>query len=320
MLSGMSHSPIITHDNSQLSDDVWRSIYGHLDVEARQNVTLLSHRLANLFSHWADITMISVKDDSVSLAGKHFKCRLKSDLASILSHCPNLNCVIIQTHLTKSKLQSLATIKNTIELSMPSSLLRIKDSILGDLLRKDRIKVLRILHRYDELKSIRNLLRLPQALMVAALPLSVLQLQGVSLLPKAFEVLCIGLSSSLIELKISGSLCNSPDFDNYMNSMGLLRNLQVLELPPSLFSLCHRSLPPKLAIVGSLPLLSLAVYVHYYIPTNIAEFFNYLPRTLTELILFRTTELDEILWKADFPNLKFTVRLFFSIQNCEELP
>lgn len=88
---------------------------------------------------------------------------------------------------------------------------------------------------------------------------------------------------------------------------GNLTQLKVLDIPPSLFSCCHRTLPQKMTTLKTLNLKKISVYVHYYSASNIADFLNTLPKTLEELILFRTTELDQTTWSKDFEKLPYKV-------------
>lgn len=88
---------------------------------------------------------------------------------------------------------------------------------------------------------------------------------------------------------------------------GKLTQLKVLDIPPSLFSCCHRTLPQKMAILKTLNLKKISVYVHYYSASNIADFLNTMPKTLEELVLFRTTELDQMTWSRDFEELPYKV-------------
>lgn len=96
------------------------------------------------------------------------------------------------------------------------------------------------------------------------------------------------------------------------NISALLSNLKVLEMPPSLFSLCHRKIPKKLVVLGQLPLQRFSIYIHYYNAPNIALLLNLLPKTLKELIVFRTTEFDSSIWEKDFANATFKVSAFFN--------
>lgn len=96
------------------------------------------------------------------------------------------------------------------------------------------------------------------------------------------------------------------------NISALLSNLKVLEMPPSLFSLCHRKIPKKLVVLSQLSLQRFSIYIHYYNAPNIALLLNLLPKTLKELIVFRTTEFDSSIWEKDFANTTFKVSAFFN--------
>lgn len=93
-----------------------------------------------------------------------------------------------------------------------------------------------------------------------------------------------------------------------MNISGKLTQLKALDIPPSLFSCCHRTLPQKMAILKTLNLKKISVYVHYYSASNIIDFLNTMPKTLEELVIFRTTELDQITWSKDFEKLPYKVK------------
>lgn len=83
-----------------------------------------------------------------------------------------------------------------------------------------KLRKLRILQRYDELKTISNILRQSQLMQITMAPLVSIQLSGVVLRPDIFSKLCDALKQTLTELLISGVLCNSPDFDQYMSAIG----------------------------------------------------------------------------------------------------
>ncbi|VDK60674.1 unnamed protein product [Anisakis simplex] len=74
-----------------------------------------------------------------------------------------------------------------------------------------------------------------------------------------------------------------------------------------MYSSCHRKIPDKLSLIGHLPLQRLSVYVHFYNASNMSSFMQLLPKTLKELIVFRTSELDLNVWRKDFDNTRFKV-------------
>lgn len=85
---------------------------------------------------------------------------------------------------------------------------------------RSRLRELHISQRYNETKSIQNILRSSQASIIASVPLTILHLGGVVLKLDVFQRLCYGLKGSLTELLISGVLCNSSQFDGYMEEIG----------------------------------------------------------------------------------------------------
>ncbi|VDK87489.1 unnamed protein product [Litomosoides sigmodontis] len=292
-----------------LSDDVWNVIFSYLDVKARANIASVNRRLSVLFSTWLDVTMLSIKEDTLCIAGENFKCATKCDLKLILEHCPNLNNITIQTIQDENYLRQLAKVDHLSVLTVASSVLNSLSLTCLSALFTRKLRKLRILQRYDELKTMRNVLRQSQLVQITTAPLVSIQLSGVVLRPDIFSNLCDALKQTLAELLISGVLCNSPDFDQYMLAIGKLTQLKVLDIPPSLFSCCHRTLPQKMAILKVLNLKKLSVYVHYYSASNIADFLNCMPKTLEELVLFRTTELDRTTWSRDFEELPYKVYL-----------
>uniref|UniRef100_A0AAF5PNF0 F-box domain-containing protein n=2 Tax=Wuchereria bancrofti TaxID=6293 RepID=A0AAF5PNF0_WUCBA len=296
----------------ELSDDVWNVIFSYLDVKARANIASVNKRLSSLFSTWIDITMLSIKQDTLCIAGEIFKCITKCDLkvyALILQHCPNLNNVNIQTIRDESYLGQLSEIEHLNVLTVASSAFNsLSFSCLNTLCMK-KLRKLCILQRYDELKTIQNILRQNQLTQIISAPLVSIQLSGIVLTPDIFNKLCNALKQTLTELLISGALCNPPDFDQYITSIGTLIHLKILDIPPSLFSCCHRTLPQKMFILKTLNLKKISVYVHYYSASNIAQFLSTMPKTLEELVIFRTTELDQITWSKDFEKLPYKVYL-----------
>lgn len=62
-----------------------------------------------------------------------------------------------------------------------------------------------------------------------------------------------------------------------------------------------------MTILKTLSLKKISVYVHYYDSTKIAEFLSAMPKTLEELVIFRTTELDQLTWSKDFDKLPYKV-------------
>lgn len=92
-------------------------------------------------------------------------------------------------------------------------------SCLGALCTR-RLKKLRILQRYDEVKTLRNVLRQSQVTQICAAPLVSLQLSGVVLKPETFGKLCNALKQTLNELLLAGALCNPPDFEQYITAIG----------------------------------------------------------------------------------------------------
>lgn len=64
------------------------------------------------------------------------------------------------------------------------------------------------------------MLRMPYAIRISTLPLTILEMSGVVLKGNILKVLCEGLRVTLQELLICGSLCNSPDFDEYITAIG----------------------------------------------------------------------------------------------------
>ncbi|VDM08284.1 unnamed protein product [Wuchereria bancrofti] len=293
----------------ELSDDVWNVIFSYLDVKARANIASVNKRLSSLFSTWIDITMLSIKQDTLCIAGEIFKCITKCDLKLILQHCPNLNNVNIQTIRDESYLGQLSEIEHLNVLTVASSAFNsLSFSCLNTLCMK-KLRKLCILQRYDELKTIQNILRQNQLTQIISAPLVSIQLSGIVLTPDIFNKLCNALKQTLTELLISGALCNPPDFDQYITSIGTLIHLKILDIPPSLFSCCHRTLPQKMFILKTLNLKKISVYVHYYSASNIAQFLSTMPKTLEELVIFRTTELDQITWSKDFEKLPYKVYL-----------
>ncbi|KAL4003231.1 hypothetical protein ACH3XW_6755 [Acanthocheilonema viteae] len=292
-----------------LSDDVWNVIFSYLDVKARANIASVNRRLSSLFSTWLDVTILSIKEDTLCIAGEIFKCTTKCDLKLILQHCPNLNNIIIQTVQDENYLRQLSQIEHLSVLTVASSVLNSLSLSCLDALFTKKLRKLRILQRYDELKTVRNVLRQSQLTQIIMAPLTSIQLSGIVLKPDIFSKLCDALKQTLTELLISGVLCNSPDFDRYISAIGMLTQLKVLDIPPSLFSCCHRTLPQKMAILKTLNLKKISVYVHYYSASNIANFLNTMPKTLKELVLFRTSELDQITWSRDFEKLPYEVYL-----------
>ncbi|KHN79618.1 hypothetical protein Tcan_10735 [Toxocara canis] len=292
-----------------LSDDVWNDIFAHLDVGSRSRVSILNKRLRSLFACWNDITMISLKGDSTYIAGDYLRHCTKCPLKVLLKHCPNVNTVVVQNILSEKRLRCLQRINHITDLCIPSCFLHPWALPVDRLLCQPRLRNLRILQRYDEVKTLHNMLRMPYAIQISALPLTVLQLSGVVLKSNVLKVLVEGLKVTLKELLIAGALCNSPDFDEYISAIAGLMSLEVLEIPPSLFSSCHRKIPTKLSLIGHLSLQRLAIYVHYYNAPNIALFITLLPKTLKELIIFRTTEFDRTIWENHFSNTPFKVYL-----------
>uniref|UniRef100_A0A0M3HVI9 F-box domain-containing protein n=1 Tax=Ascaris lumbricoides TaxID=6252 RepID=A0A0M3HVI9_ASCLU len=290
-----------------LSDDVWNDIFAHLDVESRHKISQLNKRLCSLFAYWNDITMISLKGESAHIAGDYLRYSTKCPLKVILKRCPNINTVTVQNALSEKRLRYLEKIDHITDLSIPSCLLHLYAPSIDRLLCQSRLKQLHILQRYDNIKTFQNMLRMPYAIRISTLPLTILEMSGVVLKGNILKVLCEGLRVTLQELLICGSLCNSPDFDEYITAIALLSNLKVLEMPPSLFSLCHRKIPKKLVVLGQLPLQRFSIYIHYYNAPNIALLLNLLPKTLKELIVFRTTEFDSSIWEKDFANATFKV-------------
>ncbi|KAM3715904.1 Trans-enoyl reductase tenC [Dirofilaria immitis] len=293
-----------------LSDDVWNVIFSYLDVKERASIASVNKRLSLLFSTWFDVTMLSIKEDTLCIAGEIFKCSTKCDLHLILQHCPNLNNITIQMiRGDENYLRQLSRIEHLNVLTIASSLLNLLSLSCLDALCTKKLRKLYILQRYDEMKTIRNILRQSQLMQIISAPLVTLQISGVILKADIFSKLCKALKQTLVELLIAGALCNSPDFDQYISAIGMLSQLKALDIPPSLFSCCHRSLPQKMAILKTLSLKKISVYVHYYNAPNIADFLNTLPKTLEELVLFRTTELDQTTWSKDFDKLPFKVYL-----------
>ncbi|CAG9535283.1 unnamed protein product [Cercopithifilaria johnstoni] len=292
-----------------LSDDVWNVIFSYLDVKARANIASVNKRFNSLFSTWLDVTILSIKEDTLCIAGEIFKCATKCDLKSILQHCPNLNNVIIQTIQDENYLRQLSKIEHLNVLTVASSVFNsLSLSCLNALFTK-KLRKLHILQRYDELKTVRNILRQSQLTQIIMAPLVSIQLSGIVLKPDIFSKLCDALKETLTELLISGVLCNPPDFDHYILAIGKLTRLKILDIPPSLFSCCHRTLPQKMNILKTLNLKKISVYVHYYSASNIVNFLNTMPKTLEEMVLFRTTELDQITWSKDFEELPYKVYL-----------
>lgn len=90
-----------------------------------------------------------------------------------------------------------------------------------DALFTKKPRKLRILQRYDELKTVRNVLRQSQLAQITTAPLVSIQLSGIVLKPDIFGKLCDALKGTLTELLISGVLCNPPDFDQYISAIGM---------------------------------------------------------------------------------------------------
>lgn len=90
-----------------------------------------------------------------------------------------------------------------------------------DALFTKKLRKLRILQRYDELKTVRNVLRQSQLTQIILAPLVSIQLSGIVLKPDIFSKLCDALKQTLNELLISGVLCNPPDFDQYILAIGM---------------------------------------------------------------------------------------------------
>ncbi|EFO25024.1 hypothetical protein LOAG_03456 [Loa loa] len=281
-----------------LSDDVWNVIFSHLDVKSRANIASTNKRLSSLFSTWLDVTMLSIKDDVLCIAGE-----------LILHHCPNLNNIVIQKIRDENYLRQLSKIEHLNVLTIASSVLNSLSLSCLDALCTKKLRKLRILQRYDELKTVQNVLRQSQLTQIISAPLVSVQLSGIVLKPDIFSELCDALKQTLTELLISGVLCNPPDFDQYITAIGTLIQLKALDIPPSLFSCCHRTLPQKMTILKTLNLKKISVYVHYYNASNIANFLSTMPKTLEELVIFRTTELDQITWSRDFEKLPYKVYL-----------
>ncbi|VDN42381.1 unnamed protein product [Gongylonema pulchrum] len=88
-----------------------------------------------------------------------------------------------------------------------------------------RLRKLRVLQRYDEVKTLQNVLRQSQVMQISGAPLVSLQLSGMALKPNMFAKLCDALKQTLTELFLAGALCNPPDFDHYITAIGTFLNL-----------------------------------------------------------------------------------------------
>ncbi|MCP9257477.1 hypothetical protein DINM_000717 [Dirofilaria immitis] len=184
-------------------------------------------------------------------------------------------------------LRQLSRIEHLNVLTIASSLLNLLSLSCLDALCTKKLRKLYILQRYDEMKTIRNILRQSQLMQIISAPLVTLQISGVILKADIFSKLCKALKQTLVELLIAGALCNSPDFDQYISAIVYHKNGHLKNIKPQ----------------------KISVYVHYYNAPNIADFLNTLPKTLEELVLFRTTELDQTTWSKDFDKLPFKVYL-----------
>uniref|UniRef100_A0A0R3RQ41 F-box domain-containing protein n=1 Tax=Elaeophora elaphi TaxID=1147741 RepID=A0A0R3RQ41_9BILA len=253
---------------------------------------------------------MDLSDDVWNVIFSYLDVKGRANIASlVLQHCPNLNNIIIQTIQDENYLRQLSKVEHLNVLTLASSVLNSLSSSCLNALFTKKLRKLCILQRYDELKTVRNVLRQSQLAQIIVAPLVSLQLSGIVLKPDVFSELCDALKGTLNELLIGGVLCNPPDFDQYMTAIGKLIQLKALDIPPSLFSCCHRTLPQRMIILKTLNLKKLSVYVHYYSAPNIANFLNTMPKTLEELVIFRTTELDQITWSRDFEKLPYKVYL-----------
>lgn len=89
-----------------------------------------------------------------------------------------------------------------------------------DALCTKKLRKLRVLQRYDELKNMHNVLRQNQLTQLITAPIVSIQLDGIVIKPDIFGKLCDALKQTLTELLISGTLCNPPDFDQYITAIG----------------------------------------------------------------------------------------------------
>ncbi|VDO08967.1 unnamed protein product [Brugia timori] len=114
----------------ELSDDMWNVIFSYLDVTARANIASVNKRLSSLFSTWIDITMLSIKQDNLCIAGDNFKCITKCDLKLVLQHCPNLNNINIQAIRDENYLKQLSKIEHLSVLTIASSAFKYRDKVI----------------------------------------------------------------------------------------------------------------------------------------------------------------------------------------------
>ncbi|VDP22143.1 unnamed protein product [Onchocerca flexuosa] len=150
----------------------------------------------------------------------------------ILQHCPNLNNITIQTIRDENYLRQLSRIEHLNTLTLASSLLNSLSLSCLDALCTKKLRKLRILQRYDEMKTTRNVLRQSQLTLIISAPLITLQISGIALKPNIFTKLCDALKETLSELFISGALCNSPDFDQYISAIGKCDQITFISLDP----------------------------------------------------------------------------------------
>ncbi|VDN01340.1 unnamed protein product [Thelazia callipaeda] len=318
-----------------LSDETIFEIFEKLAPRERARFSALNKHMFYLLYPWSDINRITAYKIGIVLASDrrilevHHSTAVANQtsteqdfnfLARTLRSTPFIQKLVISSveHICTLPATAFDCLTKLQELTLPC------DTFDNGLKLSDKIKtlfsiktliVLRILKRFDTPRKAKNVIRAEHAQNLQAVSLKMLKLQGVSLTPKAMDVISKKYSNSLRFLCLMGTLAHTPDAANYLNALRNFKNLCKLTLPPSLLSLSSKPLYQECRLLSQLNVKYLCVYVYESEIIETRYFLKkLLPTTLKELCLHDPTHLV----MRDLRNEEFR-KLNFKVTFCKRM-
>uniref|UniRef100_A0A914PLT4 F-box domain-containing protein n=1 Tax=Panagrolaimus davidi TaxID=227884 RepID=A0A914PLT4_9BILA len=286
-------------------DDVLFAVFKRLDIQNRLNCAKVNHRWNKLLKKWVDIQSFAISEKHFSVKNEciessvTFKVldttRINPMVFTFLKKCTHIfHLVIHNAQILKYFATIWSKFENLKLLAIPNDTfdeLKFKDSAtLLHLLSNPQLQSLHIL---EHVKSFPSKKRVFAPLHVSYMnqSLRVFHAHGIIFGPLAMEKMAEKYRESLQELRIGAVCVNTPDAERYFKALSKLKNLKVLELPPSLFSISHPLDTQYLPVLTEMKKLEcLSVFICPSGGSDASSFLQYLPKSVRKLIVRSYTD------------------------------
>ncbi|CAD5206107.1 unnamed protein product [Bursaphelenchus okinawaensis] len=291
--------------NDILNSDDLQRCFSFLPIKDRVRCSQVCKRWKQALEVWSDVENVFLGQDTSCFATETASSIVEPShsnranvwatktLPALLPKCPNLKVLIVENRdvmqFVYPTINNLSRI-NTLVLSHDFFSLDFRSrspSYLNLLVNKSTIKRLFVLVNSKFILNKTNIVTLRAVEKMASADLSEIMLQGTLLGAKAMECLAMKYRNSLRYLLIGGTVCDSRKAEEYLKAFGIFSNLEILQVPSSVFSFSRDQIPSYLSNIKKITTLKrLDVAVVEIDRRSIRNFItNHLPPNLELLYL-----------------------------------